>query len=192
MNAPSEEVRSLLARARGGDPEAFGSLVEAYRPRLLERVRIMMGPDARLAAESTDFVQEVMTDLIRRRAATPLENDQTLLRWMTSIARNKIRDALRRRHEQSFSTFFETLGDSRSQKTPSEEVSQREHLDRLAEGLEALESEHRVVIELRALEGFSFREIGNRLDKSEEAARKQFGRAILRLGEVMRPERENR
>jgi RNA polymerase sigma-70 factor (ECF subfamily) len=152
----------------------------------------MMGPDARLAAESTDFVQEVMTDLIRRRAATPLENDQTLLRWMTSIARNKIRDALRRRHEQSFSTFFETLGDSRSQKTPSEEVSQREHLDRLAEGLEALESEHRVVIELRALEGFSFREIGNRLDKSEEAARKQFGRAILRLGEVMRPERENR
>ena len=50
----------LLRAARDGERAALEALFERYRDRVLEIVRIRLGPRLRQAVESTDLAQEAM------------------------------------------------------------------------------------------------------------------------------------
>ncbi len=62
-------------------------------------------------------------------------------------------------------------------------------MQRLQQALRQLSPDHEAVIRLRNWERLSFAEIGQRLGRSEEAAKKLWARAITRLKEVL-PDQE--
>ena len=57
--------------------------------------------------------------------------------------------------------------------------------------MRCLPADEQAVILLRHFEFLSFEEIGHRLDRSPEAARKLWGRAILRLQRLLKETRKS-
>jgi hypothetical protein len=59
-----ESTVELLRLAKTGHGDYLNQVLERYRPRLLERIRLMMGQKARRAAESGDFLQDVLVRIV--------------------------------------------------------------------------------------------------------------------------------
>jgi len=179
----------LLEKAQEGERTSLDHLVSLHGATLLDRIRLMMGERARRVAESGDFLHETLVQAARSLDGFQLRSEAQLLRWLTEIARNRIRDAVRRPRERALAQLSDSLELPRSggrQTTPSSIVSGREALHDLAEALESLRPEERRAIELRHFEGLGFREIGEHLERSENAAQLLHSRALLRLGRMLR------
>jgi len=185
----SEPPWPLVERARRGDARALEELVLRYRESLLERIRLMMGDEARRSADSLDFLQGVFAETLAQLGEQRFENERALLRWMTAVARNDIRDCVRRRRERALGSLSGSLTLSRigdpECASPATVADQNEELERLVEALEDLTPDHRRAIELRDLEGLSFDEVGERLGRSADAAQMLHARALLRLGRIL-------
>ena len=162
------------------------SLIEEYRRPLLGRIRLMMGDRARRAAESGDFLHDVFATALGDGTRATLPPEQDLLRWLTAIARNRIRAEVRRDHEGRFRTLSDSLSGKSSSPTPSTEAARQEQLVELAEALEQLPDDYRDVIQRRHFEELPFAAIGRLMGRSEEAARKLHTRALLRVGDSLK------
>jgi RNA polymerase sigma factor (sigma-70 family) len=168
----AESLELLVRAARRGDAAALSDLLARYRERLLARVRLMMGAEARRQAESDDFLQATLLAVVEHIQRLDVRDERAFLRWMTTIARNRICDTVRRQRERSrcARSRIRFPGDERpALETPSNVVSDQETSLRLIEALESLEPTERAVVELRDLEGLVFREVGARLGFDEDA-----------------------
>ena len=180
----------LVRRAREGEEDALALLVDRHGEQLLERIRMMMGDQARRSAESIDFLQDVFVELIEDVGRVEVSDERGLLRWLTAIARNNIRDSVRRRRERaleslSASGLVRAAQDPRSPSPPSVATA-HEELSDIVDALAELAEDHRSVIELRDLKGLSFVEVGRRMGRSEGAAQALHTRAMVRLGRRFR------
>lgn len=176
----------ILRRLRDGDASALPPLMERFQSSLLARIRLMMGDRARDHAESTDFLQATFVEVLERIDAVKPPDEKGLLRWMTWIARNKIRNHMRTERDQR----LESLSNSLSRRGPADTASgspdeiaaHGEELELLAEAIESLPSDLRRVVELRELEGLAFASVGAALGLGEDQARWVHRKAMLRLG----------
>lgn len=173
----------LFQRAGAGDGEALARVVALYQDRLLARIRVMMGPDARGCVESGDVLQDVFSEAIRGLRAGDLRDERAFLRWVTAIARNHIVDEVRRRREQSLEVLSGELALVADEASVPAHLSALEVVERVVEAMEELEPGRQRVVELRALEGWSWAQIAAELGRSEEAVRKLYHRALIELGE---------
>lgn len=184
-----ELTLELLKGARGGDTSCRAVLVERYGEVLLNRIRLMLGPEARRLAQSGDFLQTVFVELLVGLERAELRDEGAFLRWAVQIARNNIRDSVRRSREQLFSEFAHStvvanFVDDRAVGPPSAAFG-REAVDRLVEALERLALEQQTVIELRDFEQLSFKEVARRMERTENAVQLLHTRAKLKLGALL-------
>lgn len=177
----------LLNGARRGERSNLDDLVRLHRDSLLDRIRLMMGERARSVAESGDFLHETLIQAARALGRFQPDDEAHLLRWLTEIARNRIRDAVRRPRETALARLSDSidLRRERRQSAPPSILSEREALHELADALGSLRPEERQAVELRHFEGLGFRAIGERMGRSENAAQLLHGRALLRLGRML-------
>lgn len=162
----------LVRRARVGDPEAFDRLVEIYTPRLYKIVRRFVSD----RGEAEVIVQE--TWLRAWRAFPRSVEDRPLAPWLVRIAVNVARDIWRKKKPLEFSDvggeeeFLQDEGPG-----PEERISQKEALERLAQGVERLRPEYRMVIALRYEGGLSYQEIASVLNLPINTVRTNLHRA---------------
>jgi RNA polymerase sigma-70 factor (ECF subfamily) len=69
--------------------------------------------------------------------------------------------------------------------TPSQNVAGDERAQRVRQGLKQLAESDQEIVVMRTFEGFSFEEVACLLDIDPAAARKRYGRALLRLRQVL-------
>lgn len=185
------ETVDLIRAARTGNQGALEAVVARYRGPLLERIRLMMGSNARSAADSGDFLQGLFVEILRGFDSLQRCDERSFLRWATGLARNNIRDAVRRRRELTIGQFASSLewrparghGDTPS---PQDNAANLEQVDLLVDALCDMPADYRRVIELRHFEGLSFVEIGHSMQRSENAAQILHSRALVYLGELLR------
>ncbi|MFO1050837.1 MAG: sigma-70 family RNA polymerase sigma factor [Planctomycetota bacterium] len=193
MTNEFEDTLELIRGLRDVAEDSLASLADRYRGVLLQRVRLMMGSDARRVADSSDFLQGLFLEMARDFDRRGPMDEAGFLRWATAIARNNIRDEVRRRRETALDRFASSLdwrpalGDA-SSTAPLDRIERREQVELLVEALTRLSEDHQQVIELRHFEGLSFAELGRRMGRSENAVQILHTRALVRLGEILRPE----
>lgn len=185
----SDEGRDLIARARAGERAARAALLERWQPRILARIRVILGEGARRHAESSDYVQSVLIQALERLDEASFADEQHVLRWMTAVARNDIRDQADKRRERALESLSESWhasghADANTPSPPSA-ADREERFERLVECLEVLAESERAVIELRDFEGLTFQEVGARLGWSDDRARLAHMRAMARLGRLV-------
>ncbi len=173
----------LVHQARRGNRASLHLLLERYSDRLLDRIRLMMGEAARSHAESGDFLQGVFVEILEGFDRFHPDDDRAFLRWATQIARNNIRDHLRRRRERALeSTALELgLGPSPPGESPAEQAVQLEHIELVVDALAEMPADQRQVIELRHFEQMGFADIGVAMSRSDDASRFLYARAVLKL-----------
>ena len=194
--AEADETQELLLRIQGGDPQAFDELFARHRAEVHRVVSRRLEPSLRSRMDPSDVVQEAqleavarLTDFIERR---PMPFRLWILRTavqrllkLTRQARAARRDVSRER------PLPQDSGPSQEQPrheairataaTPSQQAAARDTATRLHAALERLGEPDRKILELRVLAGLSYEEAGARLEIEPAAARKRYGRALLRL-----------
>ena len=184
--AAQRPFADLVARARAGQTTALDALVQRFGERLMLRVRLMLGEDLRRRAESVDYLQGLFTQVVAELPRARIEDERHFLAWATRIARNDLRDELRKRREHAFESFSASLAaPQQSSPSPPSEVALDEQRERVLEALERLDDRQRTVLELRHFEGLTFREAGERMGCSEGAAQMLHTRALARLGRYL-------
>ena len=186
----------LLRRWQAGDNGCLNTLLERHLPWLQRYVRRQMGPLLRTRAKTTDFVQDAVLELLRYGPRFQVADELHFRALMARIVRNTLSDkrdwfSAHRRNlalEQPLpnGSVLDLDTGAITVDTPSQLVLRQERQAWIRMGMELLEPEDRLVIALREWEQLSFREIGQRLEVSDEAARKRYKRAVPRLGEVVR------
>lgn len=193
------KTQYLVALAKGGDVSALNQLCRVYSPRVLWMIRLRMGKELRSKLESMDLAQETIINALSGLDNFIYESEGDFVRWLSKICENELRRNLKRLHadkrdirkeirlnnfEPNSTSGFVSVHKPIDATTPSMILSRKEELDKLEKAMDKLKPEYREAIILAKIEGFSCKEISEKLDKSNAAVRKLISRAILALATV--------
>jgi RNA polymerase sigma-70 factor (ECF subfamily) len=185
-----------VALAQAHDKSALDQLCRIYAERIRRIVRMRMGSELREKLESVDIVQDALICAVRDLSDFTYKNEGDFLHWLSKIAENRIRDNLDKLHagkrdmrrEVSLDKPTpETQGRSMASPglfvttTPSVIFTRQEEYNRLERAMDRLKPEHTQVIMLAKIEGLTYSQIGERLDKSPNAIGVLLSRAMLAL-----------
>ena len=169
-------------------PGHRADLLERYLPWLRAFVRARLDPELRRRESESDVVQSVCRELLAHSAAFEYRGESQFRGWLFTAALNKVRKKVRFHHQPRRSIRREepaTSGfapiDSHSSLQPSQAALAGERVAMLEAALDTLSDSDRKVIALARLAGLPIEEVAARLHKNVEAARKQLGRALVRL-----------
>ena len=185
----------LLARARDGDEQARGQLLEEYREylRLLARARV--GRDLHTRLDPSDLVQDALLEAHRDFRQFLGQTEVELTAWLRRILVRNLADQLKHHQsqkrdlgrEQPLEVLVEQAHEALAAplSTPSAQAARREQAVVLANALARLPDDYREIITRRHIEGQSFEEIALAMGRSSGAARMLWMRALERLGGMM-------
>src|SRR5947209_15812303 len=203
MSAPEQNTPAWLREARAGSGAALGQALEAYRGYLLIIAERELDQDLRAKGGASDLVQETFADAHGDFARFHGTSAGEWQAWLRALLLNRVANFTRRyRHTQKRGVNRE-LGLARtntpsgadvdlagSVATPSRQVMAREQMEAIQQALESLPEDYRQVVTLRYQEQKSFEEIGALMERSSEAVRKLWWRALERLQENLSPTHE--
>ena len=187
---PPDPATQSLAAARGGSPEALGQVLELCRRYLLEIANAELAAPLQSKAGASDLVQETFLEAQRIFPRFQGDSPVELRAWLRAILLNKVGTFSRQ-----FGTAKRQVGleiglntDSSHQvqppaatATPSSIIAREEQEAMVSAALERLPEHYRQVIVWRQMDNVSFDEMARRLDKSVDAVRKLWFRAIQQL-----------
>lgn len=195
-NSTASDFLELIQSARNGCEESVGELIRQFRPYLLAIANAEIDPDVAAKVGASDIVQNSMLSAQRCIADFHGETRQELMAWLRGILVKDVKQthryfrAEKRKVSRERPLPDDSLRRERSRlvddvDSPSTEVSLREQEALLRNALGSLSEEEQRVIELRNWQRLSFVEIGSQMNRSADATRKLWSRAILRLQQRM-------
>jgi RNA polymerase sigma-70 factor (ECF subfamily) len=195
--ADSAETERLLDRIRAGEKPAVDRLFDRHRPYLRRLIELRLDPKLRPRVDPSDVVQEAQIEAHRRLQAYLRQPAFPFRLWLRQIAYDRLlmtrrfhveagRRAIARdlplpdRSSMLLAREFLAAGQS-----PSQQLLQREFVRRVREAIGRLPDGDREVLILRKLEGLSNQETAQLLDIDPATASRRFGRAVLRLRDIL-------
>lgn len=193
----SEEFLDLLDRARAGQNDALGQLLQWYLNYLTILATTQLDQRLRRRINPSDLVQETMLAAHRDFGDFRGQSQQELLAWLRQILIHTLHRAFAKhvkagkrdiRREVSIDQISNRLEESacnlaamlpgRGGDSPSGPMQARESAVELADQLNKLRPQYRDVIVCRVLQGMTFDEIGEQMDRSGGAVRMLWLRAL--------------
>lgn len=194
----SAATAALLDAVRRGEPRALEDLLARHRQGLRRFVESQFDPRLRARADPSDVVQDTQLEVARRMdeflADPPMPFHLWLRRKAVDRLRNLRRDHLTRARRSV--ARERALPDPSALlvagpllargPSPSQQAQAGELAERVARAVAQLGEADREVLALRHADDLPFDEIGVLLDIDPVAARKRFGRALIRLQAALR------
>lgn len=197
MTHEPPETDAWLRELREGQPEALAALLQFYQPRLRQMLRLRIDPRLAARVDVSDVLQEVYLDAARQVAAYLREPRVAFYVWLRGLTWERLSN-VQRQHlgtqrravsrevplpaESSALLARQLLAGGSG---PSEAVVKEEQRRRVQEALVRLKPEDREVILLRHFENLTNTEVAQALGLSAAAATMRYGRALLRLKELL-------
>jgi RNA polymerase sigma-70 factor (ECF subfamily) len=186
------EFEELIRRARSGEQAAANEVFQACQDYLLLVANQDLDPQLRQKLGASDLVQSVCLQAHKNIQQFRGNSRAELLAWLRTILRNRILAAHRRFAAGKRSVVREgsleghaAVGPPDDLRTPSTEAMLNEEAALLRHALGRLSADHRRVILLRNWERKSFDEIASAMNRSTDAAKKLWARAIEQLRKEM-------
>ncbi len=174
-----KKIKSIVEKAKSNS-EAFGEIYDLYVDKIYNYIYYRV----KKKEEAEDLTQTVFLkalEAIKRYESRTVPFSS----WLFRIAHNIVVDHYRK--SKTIERVEETL--------PSAEISQEvERLDEkesLLKAINNLKDEHREVIILKFIEGFSNKEIAQIIGKTENAVKLLQFRALKKLREKLKDEKED-
>lgn len=166
-------------------------LLEEHRP-YLKRIAEKEVPVYLLARfDSSDVVQETLLKAFHQFDQFTGRSDAEFVGWMRGILLNQIVDTIRhhgrRMRDMNRDRGMPSSIECERSLTASDLVQKQELHDRLYQALKKLPEDYRTVLLMRQEQDLSFAEIGRQMQRSTDAARMLWGRAVVMLSKIMQP-----
>jgi len=176
----------LVSKAKSGDREAFGALVEGHQAMVYSLAFRMVGNPE----DAADLTQEAF--LSAWRALGGFDGRSAFGTWLYRLTSNACIDFLRRESRRGALSMTRAGEDGEEQLevpddryAPERMLARQEARQALERGLRRLSPEHRQILLLRELEGLSYAEIARRLRLEEGTVKSRIARARLALRRFM-------
>jgi RNA polymerase sigma-70 factor (ECF subfamily) len=185
-------VRELCA-ARGGSEATVWDLLTLCREYLLRVAAERLDPTLRAKANPSDLVHEAFLEAYRDFATFRGQSEAEWLGWLRRLLIHNIANFERqyfgttmRQAQREVSLAADGANSVAAPgPSPSSVLIAGERERAVEEHLQALPEDYRQVILWHHRDGLAFDEIGRRLGRSADAARRVWSRAIDRLQEVL-------
>jgi RNA polymerase sigma-70 factor (ECF subfamily) len=177
----SAEEALFVARLQANEDAAYDELVRTYSASLFHVAYRMLGEPA----EASDAVQEIFLKVFRNIGG--FKGEAALKTWVFRIALSELLNRLRwwrRRHRFATMSLDEQpngtgIGHSvpSPSPTPEQMLQSKEQETAIHQALGRLSKDHRSIIVLRDIEGFSYNEIADVLGVSIGTVKSRLARA---------------
>jgi RNA polymerase sigma-70 factor (ECF subfamily) len=197
VKADSTQTRRLLDQVGRGDEAALGELLVRHRPDLEAFVEWHLDPRLRARLDPSDVVQEAQMEVVRRMDDFLRRRPMPFHLWVRRTAYERLLN-LRRDHRRRArrSVDREVPWPERSSlllarplvsgaPSPSQVLEAREFAERVSRAVAELAEADREILLMRHAEELSYEEVACLLDIEPAAARKRYGRALIRLQKVL-------
>jgi RNA polymerase sigma-70 factor (ECF subfamily) len=196
MRADPEQLLRLARAAQAG---ALGDLLELYRQYLALLARRQIGLRLQGKVDASDLVQETFLEAHRHFDRFRGSDEPQLVAWLRQILAGKVANLVRHyfgtqgRDVRLEEELAADLDDSARQldrdlvaplTSPSLQAVRREQTVLLADALAQLPEDYRDVLVLRHLEGLTFPEIAERMQRTQDSVEKLWLRGLTRLRQV--------
>jgi RNA polymerase sigma-70 factor (ECF subfamily) len=193
---PPFDWRACIDAARAGSTSALGRLLEACRSQMLAVAARELDADLRAKASPSDLVQETFLDAHRDFSRFIGGTEDAVRAWLHCVLRNNLGDLRQRfreaamRHVSREESLDHGAADRKAAladhtPSPSSNASRREEAALVEAALAQLPEDCRRVIHLRHREHLSFADVAQTMNRSEEAAKSLWARAIEKLRQIL-------
>ncbi|MFA6044286.1 MAG: RNA polymerase sigma factor [Phycisphaerales bacterium] len=195
---PPEDA-ALMQRAIGGDRAAVAELLKLYGPIVRARLAGKLSPVWQSVLEPDDIMQVTYMEAFMRIERFQPRHEGSFLAWLTLIAENNLRDAVKELERQkrpnprnrvqagpgddSYVALVELLGATVT--TPSLVAARCEVKTALDQALEKLPPDYAKAVRMYHLEGRDCKEVAEVLGRSQGAVYMLLARAQDRLKDVL-------
>ncbi|MDQ0496527.1 RNA polymerase sigma factor [Paenibacillus brasilensis] len=179
-----EEVEYRIKRVQAGKIQDYAFIVKKYQRQILVYCWRLLGNEQ----EAEDAVQDILVKSFEK--INMYKPTVSFSSWLYKIAYYHCLNLIRRKklHQTlklGLFTHNMTATDSAAQAIESQLFSEP-----LSRALNKLTAEERSLLVLRIFEEKSFGEIGEIMNKSQEAIKKKYGRTKTKLKKMMSPVKE--
>lgn len=193
----SARTTALLDELCAGDRSALERLLERYRPSLQAFIDFHLDVRLRARLDPSDIVQEAHLEVARRVDDFLTRRPMPFHLWVRKLAYQRLLNARRdhlRRAKRSVgrecplpdrSSLLLTRPLVHGGPSPSQQAEAREFADRVGRAVADLGEADREVLLMRHAEELPYEEIAYLLEIEAAAARKRYGRALIRLRNVL-------
>ncbi|MEO9595005.1 sigma-70 family RNA polymerase sigma factor [Rhodopirellula bahusiensis] len=207
-NSDYIQVDRLLKAARNGDAAALSTLFGLYQNYVRLLAASQIRARLRVRASESDVVQETLLNAARGFSEFRGNTGGEFVTWLRAILTRKIQTLIQThvdaqvrdvRREISLDTVGKWVDQSSvrlenvlaaSDPTPVTQLANQERSVCVANALAQLSEDHREVLLLRSIEGLSFPEVADQMNRSHGAVRMLWLRAIEALRDKLQTESE--
>ena len=186
---PELSDEELVNRIREGDEKAARSLFDRHVPALRARVRKRLPASIRQKVAESDVIQEAYIAAFLRIGDFEDRGRSAFQRWLATILEHRILDEVRRftGSQKRDLNRERTLDDARppAGNDPSVSTMAMDAEERAAvwQAIDNLPPDYQTIIRLVHEEGLTLVESAERMDRSPDAVRKLYARALARLSQ---------
>lgn len=187
----SPELVALISRAAKGDELAFSTLMERYE-KLVFNLAYQYTQNREDAA---DVSQEVFLKLWR--SLPSFRGESSLATWIFRITQNSALDLLRKRagtptvsltvdsEDSEEESRERDLADPTVEHDPAAAAEQKERTSAVRDAIASLRADHREILVLREMRGFSYTEIAEMLGLELGTVKSRINRARIQVKEFL-------
>lgn len=175
----------LMLRVKGGELDAFETLVERHQSAVIGTVAKMLGG----ASEAEDIAQQVFIRVWK--SAGRYQPSAKFTTWLFTITRNLVFNESRRRKrkptvsvEEREEEFHQVVEDA-DRPTPSDDLLHAELENAVDAAIQDLPEKQRLAVVLRRYEELPYEEIGQVLSMSVPAVKSLLFRARTQLKDAL-------
>lgn len=166
-----DELYQIIYKAKRGDQQAFALLVKKYKGSVFRQAYAMVGD--RMEAE--DIAQDAFIKAFY--SLEKLDNEYAFTSWMSRIVSNACYDHLKKASKKKSISL-----DENERVGPSELTIERSQTRlNIREAMQTLSPDHREVIVLRDIQGYSYQEIADILEIPVGTVKSRISIARLEL-----------
>jgi RNA polymerase sigma-70 factor, ECF subfamily len=173
----------LVARAKAGDEEAFGTLFEQHKRRVYSLCLLMTGD----AAEAEDLTQDAFIQVFRKLAS--FRGDSAFSTWLYRVAVNTVLMSLRKRKLRQVSLDEPVTNEHGSMPRDfgCQDSALSGTVDRIAllRAIQELPEGYRKIFLLHEVEGYEHQEIARLLRCSVGNSKSQLHKAKLKIRDLL-------
>lgn len=194
--AMTDDRQRLILQAKAGDESSLGELLAIHRRYLTLLAKLQIGRRLQGKLDASDVVQEVFLDAHRGVGRFQGDSEPQFVQWLKSILATKLANNLRHylgtqqrdialeqqllaAVDQSSVSLGQILVDPHS--SPSQHACRDEQGRLVAEALSRLPETYQQVLWLRHLDGLTFPQIADQLQRSVDSVEKLWLRGLTRL-----------
>lgn len=173
----------LISKARNGDMSAFEEIISLHEQSVY-RIALRYTKNEN---DALDISQETFIKVYRALAS--FKGDSALSTWIYRIASNVCIDYIRKNSKSSEVPLYKTDDDGNTYDigvestigNPAQAFETMETICEITNALEKLSDEHKEIIVLRDIEGFSYTEIADILELEEGTVKSRIARARKKI-----------